>query len=227
MGEFDGWEPVREASGDRSSALLRSPGGMAYARTAAGQAGLPRLEGERDRLLWLAGEGMPVPRVLDWLVPDGSADGPWAAALVVSGVPGIPADAVAPALRPAASDAVREAMGRLHALEVSRCPFDARPDADEVDRLPEAAARAVREAYVEDLVVTHGALHPRHVLVHPASGTLSGLLGVGGLGTADRHRDLAVVQQPGLIRVDLDGHPTTRGADPARLAAYAELSRPE
>ncbi|WP_343951213.1 aminoglycoside 3'-phosphotransferase [Nonomuraea longicatena] len=165
----------------------------------------PQAEAEHERLSWLR-RWSRVPEV----------------ALFEDGVL-VTADAGLPSLEDAGDGRaaeVGELMGRtlraLHALPVAECPFDGRLDVtlaraghnvlrglvdpddfddDNAGRTPQDVLdelRAARPA-VEDLVVAHGDFTPGNVL----EGGM--LLDVGGLGVADRYRDLAIAVR------DLDG----------------------
>ncbi|MGN0064344.1 MAG: phosphotransferase [Nocardioides sp.] len=236
MDEFADWALV--TSGRSGAVLRRSPGGMAYAKSG------PDVAHERDRLLWLAGTDVVAPRVLDWV------EGP-VPTLVTAALPGVPAASVPMALRPVAAESVREAVGRLHALDVAACPFDRRlrvtvaearrradtglVDLDDLD--PERAGATVasllddlavrlphaEEAETSGLAVCHGDATADNVLVSPDTGRLVGVVDVGSLGVADRHLDLALVSRTGPVSVALAGRPWTADADPVLLEFYRLL----
>lgn len=134
----------------------------------------------------------------------------------------------------AAASAMGTALRALHALPVRECPFDARLahallDAhnrlaanlvDTADFDPDHAGRGAEELFaelvrrkpdVEDLVVTHGDFTPANVLLRANGAAV--LIDLGGVGVADRYRDVALAH-----RDLLDEH----GADAvaAFLAAY-------
>lgn len=240
--DFSDFEPVGTG---RSGALVRrSPGGLVHAKTARTPAAAAELAGERDRLVWLAGAGLvgvEVPRVLDWV-------GGERPTLVTSSLPGVPASRVGAGLRQAAYDALREAVGRLHALDVEGCPYDrtlavtvplarhavrsGAVDTDDLDAeragrsgadlLEELLAGVARATATEqgELVVCHGDATADNVLVDPSTATLVGIVDVGRLGRADRHLDLALLERAGL---DLAARPWTADADPWRLDYYRLL----
>ncbi|MEU7581343.1 APH(3') family aminoglycoside O-phosphotransferase [Streptomyces sp. NPDC041068] len=168
------------------------------------------VSGEADRLAWLAGRGIPVPRIVERGADDRVA---W---LVTEAVPGRPASDEWPReRRPAVSDALADLAAALHQLPLQDCPFDrgltvtmeqaARHVAEdllELDDLDEERAgwtgqrlldelRRTRPA-VEDLVVTHGDFTPENVLLDPDTCRVTGVIDVVRLGRADRHTDLAI-----------------------------------
>ncbi|MFI7665472.1 phosphotransferase [Nocardia sp. NPDC049526] len=159
----------------------------------------PKAAAEYARLNWLRGKGIQLPDVAvfeeDVLV------------LVDAGLPSLAAEP---------TESVGAVMGallrRLHDIPVAECPFDGR-----LDVLLVQVRRRVLEGLVdvddfddgnrgltpeqiyqrllaqrppdEDLVVAHGDFTPSNVL----GGGL--LIDVGGLGVADRYRDLALVER--------------------------------
>ncbi|WP_435591790.1 phosphotransferase [Nocardia sp. bgisy118] len=166
----------------------------------------PRATAEHDRLNWLRARGIQVPEVAAF-----------AEDVLVLGDAGAPSLAARDRSdRAAASPSIGTVMGellrRLHALPVAECPFDGR-----LDTALALARRHVLEGLVdpddfdddnahldpgqvldrlvaerpetEDLVVAHGDFTPPNVL---ENGTL---LDVGGLGVADRYRDLALAER--------------------------------
>ncbi|KAA6215329.1 aminoglycoside 3'-phosphotransferase [Streptomyces albofaciens JCM 4342] len=165
---------------------------------------------EAERLVWLAEEGIPVPRVVE---SGGDGEVTW---LVTEAVPGRPAAARWPRQqRQDVAVALAGLARSLHGLDRERCPFD-RSLAVTVPQ----AARAVAEGSVdltdldeeragwsgerllaelertrpatEDLVVCHGDLCPDNVLLDPRTCEVTGLIDVGRAGLADRHCDLAL-----------------------------------
>ncbi|MFE9320617.1 phosphotransferase [Nocardia sp. NPDC052278] len=159
----------------------------------------PKAEAEYERLNWLRGKGIQLPDIAvfeeDVLV------------LADAGLPSLAAEP------PASVGAVMGALLRqLHDIPVAECPFDGR-----LDVMLAQARRRVLEGLVdvddfdddnrgltpeqiyrrllaerppdEDLVVAHGDFTPSNVL----GGGL--LIDVGGLGVADRYRDLALVER--------------------------------
>ncbi|MEV7192403.1 APH(3') family aminoglycoside O-phosphotransferase [Streptomyces sp. NPDC093510] len=169
------------------------------------------LSDEADRLAWLAGRGIPVPRIVERGADDRVA---W---LVTEAVPGRPAaDEWPPEQRSAVAESLADLAAALHRLPSADCPFDR--------GLPvtmELAARNVAEGLVdladldeeragwtgqrlldelrrtrpatEDPVVTHGDLTPENVLLDPVTCRVTGVIDVVRLGRADRHTDLAVL----------------------------------
>ncbi len=224
--------------------MRRSPGGMAHAKTALSAAAAAELRDERDRLGWLAGAGLvgiEVPRVLDFV------DGP-RPTLVTSTLPGVAASSVPVALRGAGIEALREAIGRLHALDPATCGYESTlavtvarasravaegtVDGDDLDaeragRSPQslleellAGRERAESAQEHHLVVCHGDATTDNVLVEAGTGALVGIVDVGRLGVADRHRDLALAQRDGL---DLSARAWTADADQWLLHYYRLL----
>ncbi len=166
----------------------------------------PQAAAEYERLNWLCGKGIQLPDVAVF-----EED-----VLVL-------ADAGLPSLAAEPTESVGAVMGallrRLHDIPVAECPFDGR-----LDVVLARARRRVLEGLVdaddfdddhrgltpeqiyqrllaerppdEDLVVAHGDFTPSNVL----DGGL--LIDVGGLGLADRYRDLALVERD--LRADFD-----------------------
>jgi aminoglycoside phosphotransferase len=191
---------------------------------------------------------LPVPEVVD---SGAAGDVRW---LVTTAVPGRPASAGWPVEQHGAVvDALADVARALHALPVDDCPFDrglavtvdaARHavraglvDLDDLDdeRAGWTADRLLAELEAtrpadEDPVVCHGDLTPANVLVDPGALVVTGLVDVGGLGRADRHRDLALITReltddafgPGAVARFLRryGGPAP---DPDRLAFYRLL----
>jgi streptomycin 3"-kinase len=206
------WRPV--AGGESGAGVFRSGDGSRYAKcVTAGEAA--SLEAERDRTEWLAAQGVPGPRVLDWRAGD---DG---ACLVTAAVAGVPADRVPAATLQAAWSAIADAVRRLHDLPVRQCPFSrdlawmfARADdvvargAVNPDFLPEAQRhtpsgellarlapqlghRLAQEA--EQAVVCHGDLCLPNIILDPLSLTVAGFIDLGRLGRADPYADIALL----------------------------------
>ncbi|WP_316575503.1 phosphotransferase [Nocardia canadensis] len=161
----------------------------------------PRAVAEHDRLNWLRDNGIAVPTVAafaeDILV---LAD---AEARSLTDLAGDPAEV---------GTVMGQALRALHALPVTGCPFDGRLevtlaqarrhvveefvdtadfDADHRDLTPAAIHEhlVAQRPSEEDLVVAHGDFTPGNVL---AGGVL---IDVGGLGVADRYRDLALAER--------------------------------
>ncbi|MBH0775180.1 tetratricopeptide repeat protein [Nocardia sp. NEAU-351] len=161
----------------------------------------PGAAAEYDRLRWLAEHGVRVPEIA-----------------VFEGDVLVLVDAGARSLATVADDGVSvgAALGaaarRLHDLPIARCPFDGGLDAslararrrvleglvdtadfdeENAGRAPEEMLRRLLDTRPEesDFVVTHGDLTPANVL----EGGI--VLDVGGLGVADRYRDLALAER--------------------------------
>lgn len=204
------WTPATSGASGAEVHRLTDTGGAGpdlYVKVAAATYGL---SGEADRLAWLAGRGIPVPRIVE-RGTDG--DVAW---LVTEAVPGRPAAERLPEdRRPAVAEALADITAALHELPVADCPFDrslavtepqavrniheglvALEDLDEEragwsgERLLETLHRT-RPAS-EDLVVTHGDLTPENVLIDPETCRVTGLIDVVRVGRADRHADLAI-----------------------------------
>ncbi|QEV22034.1 aminoglycoside 3'-phosphotransferase [Streptomyces alboniger] len=168
------------------------------------------LSGEADRLTWLAGRGIPVPRLVE-RGTDGEV-----AWLVTEALPGRPAAERWPeGQRTAVTEALADITRALHELPSEDCPFDR-----SLAVTQEQAARSLHEGLVdlddldeeregwsgpqlldelhrtrpasEDLVVTHGDLTSENVLIDPETCRVTGVIDVIRLGRADRHTDLAV-----------------------------------
>lgn len=167
------------------------------------------LEGERDRLYWLATRA-PVPRLLDFGIVDDYAY------LLTEALPGENATEVPKSMRPRIAVELAARLRDLHSIDPATCPFD-----ESLDRvLPRAAARtsaglvdesdfdAERKGAAplrlldqlrrerpptEDIVVTHGdACLPNAIF---RNGLFSGFVDCGRCGLADRHQDLALAHR--------------------------------
>jgi aminoglycoside 3'-phosphotransferase II len=152
------------------------------------------LQAEGARLRWLAGR-LPAPQMVGYATDDQCEY------LATTRLPGLPMnhpDALLHARRGAAL--LARALRELHALPIRECPFTltlavrlrlAREYAQRgaVDMSTLAELVRARPEH-EDLVVTHGAAHLRNVLV--AGDYAEGLTGLGRLGIADRHVNLAL-----------------------------------
>ncbi|MEO3853037.1 APH(3'') family aminoglycoside O-phosphotransferase [Streptomyces sp. B8F3] len=211
----DDWTPV--TTGESGAAVLRSADGTRYAKRvpATDPAGTAALADERDRTAWLAGQGVPGPRVLDWH-SDGTG-----ARLVTAAVPGVPADRLPPDDLRACWSRIAEAVGALHALPAADCPYHrdlddvmatardvvARgavnpdflpeeqqhtPAAELLARLEPQLARRRKQA-ADDTVVCHGDLTLANIVLDPGTLDMTGFVDLGRLGLADRHSDLALV----------------------------------
>ncbi|MGY4101730.1 phosphotransferase [Nocardia sp. R16R-3T] len=181
-------------------------GGVAHVNGAYRVKRGPQAAGEYARLNWLCGKGIQVPDVAVF-----EAD-----VLVL-------ADARLPSLAAAPSESVGAVMGallrRLHDIPVAGCPFDGTlgvmlsrarrrvleglVDVDDFDDdhrglTPEQIYQRLLDERPpdEDLVIAHGDFTPSNVL----DGGL--LIDLGGLGVADRYRDLALVERD--LRADFD-----------------------
>ncbi|MGV9885016.1 APH(3') family aminoglycoside O-phosphotransferase [Streptomyces sp. NPDC003006] len=228
------WTPATDGASGAEVHRLTDPGGAGpdlYVKVApVTYEGSPfDVSGEADRLAWLAGRGIPVPRVVER-----GADGE-AVWLVTEAVPGRPAAERWPEeCRFAVAEALADVTRALHELPPADCPFDrslavtqAQADRNvheglvELDNLDEERAgwsgqrlldelRRTRPAS-EDLVVTHGDLTPENVLIDPETCRVTGVIDVVRLGRADRHTDLAIALRE-LVSED----------DPWFGTAYAE-----
>ncbi|MET9297091.1 APH(3'') family aminoglycoside O-phosphotransferase [Streptomyces sp. NPDC003077] len=211
--EGGGWEPVTE--GESEASVFRSADGTRYLKCVAVEH-VAALEAERDRVDWLATQGVPGPRVLDWRVSDDAGAG-----LVTSAVVGVPADRVPASTLQAAWGAIAEAVRRLHELPAQQCPFardltrmfatardvvgrgavnpeflpEEQQDtpADELlARLaPQVEHRLAQEA--ADTVVCHGDLCLPNIVLDPETLTVAGFIDLGRLGRADRYADISLL----------------------------------
>lgn len=234
----DDWIPV--TTGESGAAVFRSADGARYAKhvPATDPAGAAALAAERDRVAWLAGQGVKGPRVLDWH-SDGTG-----ARLVTAAVPGVPADRLPADDLRACWIRIAEAVRALHALPATRCPY--RRDLDDVmgvardvvargavhpEFLPEEqqhtpAAELLarlepqvsrrRKQAADDTVVCHGDLTLPNIVLDPDTLDVSGFVDLGRLGLADRHTDLAL-----LLANSRETWPTEAEAR-ARDAEFAE-----
>ncbi len=169
------------------------------------------LADEAERARWLRTQGFPAADVVEF---DGDTDRCW---LLTRALAGRPASAHwAETERNRVIDAFADLARALHAVPVGWCPFDrslavtlpyARTavETDAVDLLrldPEREGRTGRQLLAsleaaipdqkEDLVVCHGDLCLPNLLLDPVDITVTGLIDVGRLGTADRYLDLAL-----------------------------------
>ena len=160
---------------------------------------------ETERLRWLSRHGVPCPRVVS------HADG----VLVTDAVPGRAlTEEWPPHVRPVLVEAYARLLHAVHSLPVEQCPFDSRlagsmraaadavsageVELDQLDaeRRGWSADRLLGELLAtrpatEDLVVTHGDPTADNVVFDEQSG-IAAFVDVGGLGVADRYRDLAI-----------------------------------
>jgi streptomycin 3"-kinase len=207
-----GWLPVRHGeSGDR---IYRRSDGAAYAKIASGKAAA-LLEGERDRVAWLAAFRIGSPVVYDWIAAEQEA------CLVLSAIPGVPASELGvPDLKKAWPSIVRQ-LKALHELPVQACPFE-RSLASMFDRAADVVARdavnpdflapedlnvpssellaALRTELPErlaeergDLVICHGDACLPNFMVDPETHRCTGIIDLGRLGTADRYVDFSLL----------------------------------
>ncbi|WP_166665481.1 aminoglycoside 3'-phosphotransferase [Kribbella caucasensis] len=242
------WVPV--TSGESDTKVYRRGDGAAYAKVAPAS-GIDALRGERDRVAWLAGTGIPGAEVLEW-----SESGDGRACLVTSAVAGVAAVELPPDARPKAVERLAGMLRRLHDLDVAACPF-VRPlgsvfgQAEDVvrrgavnpqflrdewrrERPEDLLARLESELpYAEeraagDLVVCHGDACLPNFLFDPDSLEITGLIDLGRLGVADRYADLALTAVQLVDEWDLDpaGFLTAYGLpdpDRRRLDVYMLL----
>ncbi|MFD3405678.1 phosphotransferase [Kribbella sp. NPDC058693] len=176
-----------------------------------GPSGVAELAGERDRVEWLAGTGIPGAKVVDWF--ESSSDG---ACLLTSAVAGVPGDALPPSSYERAMRGFGAVLRDLHAL--TDCPFErplatviavaedvVRRDAVNPDFLTDEwrllkpsdlLDQVVAESpYVESVlepVVCHGDACLPNVFFDPQTLEVTGLIDLGRLGVADRYSDLAL-----------------------------------
>jgi streptomycin 3"-kinase len=211
-GDDGDWTPV--VTGESGAAVFRSADGTRYARCVPAEVA-DELAGERDRVDWLAAQGVPGPRVLDLRSGDAGA------CLVTSAVAGVPADRLAAADLRACWERIADAVRALHALPAADCPFHhdldlriavARAvvacDLVNPDFLPveqqgtparellahlesQLARRRAQEA--ADTVVCHGDLTLPNIVIDPDTLDVAGFVDLGRLGLADRHADLSLL----------------------------------
>ncbi|MER5349982.1 APH(3'') family aminoglycoside O-phosphotransferase [Kitasatospora sp. NPDC002551] len=206
------WRPV--TTGESGAFVYRSADAGRFAKCVPAD-GAADLTAERDRIVWLDGQGVPGPRVLDW------SDGEAGACLVTSAVRGTPADQVSPEDLRGAWNRIADAVLRLHEVPVRTCPFRRNLDAmvarardvvardavnpeflpDEQQHTPptqlladvtrEVPRRLHQEA--ADTVVCHGDLCLPNIVLDPRTLDVSGFVDLGRLGQADRYADLALL----------------------------------
>ncbi len=244
-GGADGdWQPV--TSGESGAGVFRSADGARYAkRVPAHEAGA--LEAERNRVDWLATQGIPGPQVLDWRV---TADG---ACLVTSAVAGVPADTVPAGTLRAAWERIADAVRGLHDLPVAACPFtrdltrmfalardvvargavtpeflpedQQRTPPDELlARLtPQVDHRLAQEA--AESVVCQGDLCLPNIVLDPETLDVAGFVDLGRLGRADPYADLALLLAN--ARETWPDEDTARAADEHFAARYGITLDPD
>ncbi len=173
---------------------------------AAPQHELSEMQGEAERLSWLAATPLPAPRLRDSFVADGQD---W---LLMTALPG--RDLTQLVDRPHELVAVlASGLRAVHALDPQNCPFDHRVESRLAAGAANAAAGLVDEtdfdaardgwtarqvlAWLlehrpasEDLVVTHGDACLPNIMADAAGFT--GIIDCGRLGVADRWQDLAL-----------------------------------
>ncbi|MGY2063856.1 phosphotransferase, partial [Nocardia gipuzkoensis] len=165
------------------------------------------LEDERDRVEWLAAQGVPGPPMLDWIEQDAGA------CLITGAVAGVPANLVSAEELRSAWESIGRAVRRLHALPVRDCPFG-RGLVEMVDRARDVVARnAVEPDFLPDeqreiapevllervaarmdrwlpreaaeAVVCHGDLCLPNIVLDPRTHEVTGFIDLGRLGRAD------------------------------------------
>lgn len=205
---------LRVEGGESGAAVHRRADGAAFAKC-VGPEGVDDLRGERDRISWLAGTGIPGPSVLGWSSSDRGA------CLVTTAVPGVPASELPSRALLTAWPSIVGTLRRLHELPATTCPFErrlatmfriaedvvgrdavnpeflgeeqrGRPAAELLAGLRAELGERLREE-PGDLVVCHGDACLPNILVDPQTLVCTGLIDLGRLGTADRHADLALL----------------------------------
>ncbi|MFK4088489.1 aminoglycoside 3'-phosphotransferase [Kribbella sp. NPDC020789] len=201
----DAWEAV--TIGESGTSVYRR--GDVFAKCCS-PSGVQELEGERDRIAWLASTGLPSATVIDWQLTD---DG---ACLMTSAVPGIAGTDLPSWAWLGAMETLGRTLRDLHS--VPECPFE-RPlaaviaSAQDVvrrgavnpefltdewrERSPESLLEQVvaESPYVESVaepVVCHGDACLPNVFFDPMTLRVTGFIDLGRLGIADRYSDLAL-----------------------------------
>ncbi|WP_353649677.1 APH(3') family aminoglycoside O-phosphotransferase [Nakamurella sp. A5-74] len=246
-----GWVAVR--LGLSGASVLRSTDGRRYRKSVSGVQARTDLIAERDRLFWLARIGFPAARVIDW-TENGSAS---TATLTTATVPGVPISSVSGSDAGIATRSLALLLRDLHAVPTASCPFDRTlsvtvpraqsavadglVDVDDFDaergglppsqvlqQLIKAAPRAAT-AESADLVVCHGDACLPNVLVDPETFRPTGIVDVGRLGVADRHKDLALATRsladpelnpafgPSCAELFVETYVIATGLEPARV----------
>jgi len=208
------WHPV--SGGESGATVYRSPDGAWIAKCAE-RGDVPDLEAERDRLVWLATQGIPGATLVDWR---GGAAG---ACLVTTRVPGVSADRLSAGQLADAWTNIVLSLRALHDLPARACPFRRdlatmmaivrdivgrgvanasylpSPDRDIPPRrllerlegeLPRMEAYEAREA-----VVCHGDCCLPNIMVDPETLAVTGFIDLGRLGVADPYADLALLTE--------------------------------
>ncbi len=205
---------ARVKTGESGDLVYRREDGLAYAKIAS-SARSADLAGERDRLLWLQGNGIAVPEVIDWREAEEGA------CLIMTTIPGVPAAELdGDALLKAWPSMARQ-LKSLHELPIDRCPFDCSlslmfakaadvvsRDAVNPDFLPpedhnrparELLDRVERDLPVRldqeaiDRVLCHGDACMPNFMIDPHSLQCTGLIDLGRVGKADRYVDLSLM----------------------------------
>ncbi|GAA4425111.1 APH(3'') family aminoglycoside O-phosphotransferase [Georgenia halophila] len=226
-------------AGESGARVLRSPDERSYAKVATA-AGREDLAGERDRIAWLSRTGIGGPAVLDWSSDD---DG---ACLVMTAVPGIPANLLDVEKLSAVWPHLAEMVRDVHELSPDDCPFRrdlaammdrARdvvaknlvatellpvelqdlPVQDVLERLESAYGERLADERVET-VVCHGDLCLPNVMVDPETARVTGFVGVGRLGLADPYADIALLLAS--ARETWPDDDSARGADAVFATRY-------
>jgi kanamycin kinase len=169
---------------------------------------------ESARLTWLAGQGIPVPDVVE---SDADGRSEWLVTRAVSGR--VAAEDWEADRRNSVVDVVSDFVGALHALKPEDCPFDrtlkitvpqaeaavldGRIDFRSGGRQESAhegwgAGKLLEELHltmpdVEDVVVCHGDYCLPNLVLDPETLDVTGLIDVGRLGRADRFADLGLM----------------------------------
>ncbi|MFY1659180.1 APH(3'') family aminoglycoside O-phosphotransferase [Micromonospora sp. WMMD1274] len=206
------WTAV--ADGESGAIVLRHMLEDRFAKVVS-VADATRLEGERDRIEWLAGTGIPGPRLLDWRATEHGV------CLITSAVAGVPADRLNAAQLAQAWPSIIDTLVRLHSVPASSCLYDrtlhemmalARATVAEnrvhAEFLPqhligtppvvileglERDLSSRQEQEASDAVVCHGDLCLPNILINTDTSLVTGLIDLGRLGRADPYADIALL----------------------------------